>query len=339
MKKALFLVFCVLTIFCSCDQAPIFYDISQEIKLDDPTITGKVYSIKMVDSVLYAANSNLYEKSVSEKRWKKVSNTPSNIIDIAYAGKYLYVLAEPTSEGTYTVYAHKLNDEHSLDKDSSWKEIDTGVSYLFDNQVTEEDFSSAKAYYSKKESETLNVFELSGETKPLKYDAKSIYGSDSEIKSAVHLNGKDYFSSDISMIAVPVGNDGGFIYVRDGKTVKCANDISKVDEYISDSSQPSPFTATSSTKEIITALSVYNNKLYAGTEAGFEVADLANNGVLSSFYDPDSNAESSFGTREVLGIWNFDGKDNFFVSVTSTQSSNYDALWGFDSKTEKWNIE
>lgn len=334
MKKALFLVFCVLTIFCSCDQAPIFYDISQEIKLDDPTITGKVYSIKMVDSVLYAANSNLYEKSVSEKRWKKVSNTPSNIIDIAYAGDYLYVLAEPTSEGTYTVYAHKLNDEHSLDKDSSWEKVDTGISYLFDNQ----DFSEAKAYCSKKEDGNWKVFELIANSKnPNPKDAKSIYGE--EIKAAVRLNGTDYFSSDISMVAVPVGSDGGYIYVRDGKTVKCANDISLVNQYISDSSQPSPFTATSSTKEIITSLSVFDNKLYAGTESGFEVADLANNGVLSSFYDPDSNAESSFGTREVLGIWNFDGKDNFFVSVTSTQSSNYDALWGFDSKTEKWNIE
>lgn len=334
MKKALFLVFCVLTIFCSCDQAPIFYDISQEIKLDDPTIKGKVYSIKMVDSVLYAANSNLYEKSVSEKRWKKVSNTPSNIIDIAYAGEYLYVLAEPTSEGTYTVYAHKLNDEHSLDKDSSWEKVETGISYLFDNQ----DFSEAKAYCSKKEDGNWKVFELSANSKnPNPKDAKSIYGE--EIKAAVRLAGNDYFSSDISMVAVPVDSDGGYIYVRDGKTVKCANDITEVNQYISDSSKPSPFTATSSTKEIITSLSVYNNKLYAGTEAGFQIADLANNGVLSSFYDPDSNAESSFGTREVLGIWNFDGKDNFFVSVTSTQSSNYDALWGFDSKTEKWNIE
>lgn len=332
MKKALFLFFCVLTIFCSCDQAPIFYDISQEIKLDDPTIKGKVYSIKMVDSVLYAANSNLYEKSVSEKRWKKVSNTPSNIIDIAYAGEYLYVLAEPTSEGTYTVYAHKLNDEHSLDKDYSWEEVITGISYLFDNQ----DFSAAKAYCSKKEDGNWKVFELSANTNTQK-NVKSIYGE--EIKAAVHLKETDYFSSDISMVAVPVGSDGGYIYVRDGKTVKCANDISLVNQYISDSSQPSPFKATSSTKEIITSLSVFDNKLYAGTEAGFKVAKLSNDGMLFDFSEPSSNAESSFGTREVLGIWNFDGKDNFFVSVTSTQSSNYDALWGFDSKTEKWNIE
>ena len=332
MKKALFLVFCVLTIFCSCDQAPIFYDISQEIKLDDPTITGKVYSIKMVDSVLYAANSNLYEKSVSGKRWKKVSNTPSNIIDIAYAGDYLYVLAEPTSEGTYTVYAHKLNTENTLDKDSAWEKVITGISYLFDNQ----DFSEAKAYCSKKEDGNWKVFELSANTNTQK-DAKSIYGE--EIKAAVRLAENDYFSSDVSMVAVRVDANSGYIYVRDGKTVKCANNITEVNQYISDSSQPSPFTATSSTKEIITSLSVYNNKLYAGTEAGFQIADLTNNGVLSSFYDPDSNAESAFGTREVLGIWNFDRKDNFFVSVTSTQSSNYDALWGFDSKTEKWNIE
>ena len=335
MKKALFLVFCVLTIFCSCDQAPIFYDISQEIKLDDPTITGKVYSIKMVDSVLYAANSNLYEKSVSEKRWKKVSNTPSNIIDIAYAGDYLYVLAEPTSEGTYTVYAHKLNTENTLDKDSSWEEVITGISYLFDNQ----DFSEANAYCSGKDGDTWQVYDLTESSASPMTGVKSIYGSDSEIKSAVHLKETDYFSSDISMVAVPVGSDGGYIYVRDGKTVKCANDITEVNQYISDSSQPSPFTATSSTKEIITSLSVFDNKLYAGTESGFEVAKLSNDGMLFDFSEPSSNAESSFGTREVLGIWNFDGKDNFFVSVTSTQSSNYDALWGFDSKTEKWNIE
>lgn len=333
MKKALFLVFCVLTIFCSCDQAPIFYDISQEIKLDDPTITGKVYSIKMVDSVLYAANSNLYEKSVSGKRWKKVSNTPSNIIDIAYAGDYLYVLAEPTSEGTYTVYAHKLNTENTLDKDSSWEKVITGISYLFDNQYS----SAQHAYCSGKDGDTWQVYSLTEYSPSPMVGVKSIYGS--EIKSAVHLKETDYFSSDISMVAVPVGSTGGYIYVRDGKTVKCANDISKVDEYLLDTSKDSPFTATSSTKEIITSLSVFDNKLYAGTEAGFEVAKLSNDGMLQDFSEPSSNAVSAFGTREVLGIWNFDGKDNFFVSVTSTQSSNYDALWGFDSKTEKWNIE
>ena len=89
----------------------------------------------------------------------------------------------------------------------------------------------------------------------------------------------------------------------------------------------------------ITSMCIFGNQLYVGTESGVFVATINENGSLSSFTTLPSNAESAFGDREVLGVWKFDDKDNFFVSVTSTTASIYDALWGFNSDSGKWNLE
>ena len=86
-------------------------------------------------------------------------------------------------------------------------------------------------------------------------------------------------------------------------------------------------------------MTILDKNLYIGTDSGAFVAKISDNGALSSFKELSDNAESSFGGREVLGIWKFDDGDNFFVSVTSASSSLYDALWGYDSSLNKWNLE
>ena len=335
MKKALLILICILAIFTSCKQAPIFYDISQEIELDDPTIKGKVISMKKLGTdesyTIYAANQDLNVKPSSKKRWEKVSGVPgSKVVSLACSKDYLYIGTNPADNGTITVYCHKATENGTLDSESSWELVDSDVIKLFDNQ----DYGdSAKAYFVKNQTTgdgktTPTIYSLAGKVST-PTEEKSVFGN--PIITAVNLNGTDYF---LGAPAVVIDN---YVYVADGKTIKSANGATL--QGILAGTEGAKFEATSSTKEIITSLSVFDNKLYAGTKTGFEVADSTNNGTLSSFYNPDSNAESAFGTREVLGIWNFDNKDNFFVSVTSFASSTYDALWGFDTSKSKWNIE
>ena len=305
MKKLSLIIFALLLIFVSCEQSPIFYHISQEIKLDDPTIGGKVYAIKKLDDTLYAANELLSYKSMSDSRWTKMS-TSFKVTNIAVDSDNLYALGNP-SDDTFSVYLYTA--------EKKWEKITDGVSSLFDD-------NAGNAYFVKyvttgtgdDASTKATVHKLAG----ISYTA--VPDANGKAKSAVNLGGTTYFLENTASVA-----SASHIYISDGKTVKYGTGSSWENTSVVDSS--------------ITSMCIFGNQLYVGTESGVFVATINENGSLSSFTTLPSNAESAFGDREVLGVWKFDDKDNFFVSVTSTTASIYDALWGFNSDSGKWNLE
>ena len=302
MKKLSLIIFALLLIFVSCEQSPIFYHISQEIKLDDPTIGGKVYAIKRLGDTLYAANELLSYKSMSDSRWTKMS-TSFKVTNIAVDSDNLYALGNP-SDDTFSVYLYTA--------EKKWEKITDGVSSLFDD-------NAGNAYFVKDVTTgtgdaEATVHKLAG----ISYTA--VADANGDAKSAVNLGGTTYFLENTASAA-----SDSHIYISDGKTVKYGTGSSWENTSVVDSS--------------ITSMCIFGNQLYVGTESGVFVATINENGSLSSFTTLPSNAESAFGDREVLGVWKFDDKDNFFVSVTSTTASIYDALWGFNSDSGKWNLE
>ena len=302
MKKLSLIIFALLLIFVSCEQSPIFYHISQEIKLDDPTIGGKVYAIKKLGDTLYAANELLSYKSMSDSRWTKMS-TSFKVTNIAVDSDNLYALGNP-SDDTFSVYLYTT--------EKKWEKITDGVSSLFDD-------NAGNAYFVKDVTTgtgdaEATVHKLAG----ISYTA--VADANGDAKSAVNLGGTTYFLENTASAA-----SDSHIYISDGKTVKYGTGSSWENTSVVDSS--------------ITSMCIFGNQLYVGTESGVFVATINENGSLSSFTTLPSNAESAFGDREVLGVWKFDDKDNFFVSVTSTTASIYDALWGFNSDSGKWNLE
>ena len=305
MKKLSLIIFALLLIFVSCEQSPIFYHISQEIKLDDPTIGGKVYAIKKLGDTLYAANELLSYKSMSDSRWTKMS-TSFKVTNIAVDSDNLYALGNP-SDDTFSVYLYTA--------EKKWEKITDGVSSLFDD-------NAGNAYFVKDvttgtgddASTKATVHKLAG----ISYTA--VPDANGNAKSAVNLGGTTHFLENTASAA-----SASHIYISDGKTVKYGTGSSWENTSVADSS--------------ITSMCIYGSQLYVGTESGVFVATINENGSLSSFTTLPSNAESAFGDREVLGVWKFDDKDNFFVSVTSTTASIYDALWGFNSDSGKWNLE
>lgn len=302
MKKLSLIIFALLLIFVSCEQSPIFYHISQEIKLDDPTIGGKVYAIKKLGDTLYAANELLSYKSMSDSRWTKMS-TSFKVTNIAVDSDNLYALGNP-SDDTFSVYLYTA--------EKKWEKIVDGVSSLFDD-------NAGNAYFVKDVTTgtgdaEATVHKLAG----ISYTA--VADANGDAKSAVNLGGTTYFLENTASAA-----SDSHIYISDGKTVKYGTGSSWENTSVVDSS--------------ITSMCIFGNQLYVGTESGVFVATINENGSLSSFTTLPSNAESAFGDREVLGVWKFDDKDNFFVSVTSTTASIYDALWGFNSDSGKWNLE
>ena len=305
MKKLSLIIFALLLIFVSCEQSPIFYHISQEIKLDDPTIGGKVYAIKKLGDTLYAANELLSYKSMSDSRWTKMS-TSFKVTNIAVDSDNLYALGNP-SDDTFSVYLYTA--------EKKWEKITDGVSSLFDD-------NAGNAYFVKDvttgtgddASTKATVHKLAG----ISYTA--VPDANGKAKSAVNLGGTTYFLENTASAA-----SASHIYISDGKTVKYGTGSSWENTSVADSS--------------ITSMCIYGSQLYVGTESGVFVATINEGGSLSSFTTLPSNAESAFGDREVLGVWKFDDKDNFFVSVTSTTASIYDALWGYNSSSQKWNLE
>ncbi len=305
MKKLSLIIFALLLIFVSCEQSPIFYHISQEIKLDDPTIGGKVYAIKKLGDTLYAANELLSYKSMSDSRWTKMS-TSFKVTNIAVDSDNLYALGNP-SDDTFSVYLYTA--------EKKWEKITDGVSSLFDD-------NAGNAYFVKDvttgtgddASTKATVHKLAG----ISYTA--VPGANGKAKSAVNLGGTTYFLENTASAA-----SASHIYISDGKTVKYGTGSSWENTSVADSS--------------ITSMCIFGSQLYVGTESGVFVATINEGGSLSSFTTLPSNAESAFGDREVLGVWKFDDKDNFFVSVTSTTASIYDALWGYNTASGKWNLE
>lgn len=302
MKKTILSIFALLLIFVSCQQDPIFYDIAQEIKLDDPTIGGKVLSIKELDGTLYATNGLLNYKSLSDHRWSKMSTPLSTVTNVAIGGNYVYISGNPTDDDTFTIYGRS--------KDSTnWTKIKTGVTSLFDD-------NAGTAYYTKDE----KLYKLNETTSE---DITDSYNKVDGMNSAVKVGDTDYFfNTTIS------ASNGSFFYIADEKALKIGNTV-----------DTSTWKTTSELSSTITSICIYNNQLYVGTESGVQVATINNDGNLSSFSNLPNNAESAFGDREILGVWKFDDNDNFFVSVTSGSSSIYDALWGYNSDSGKWNLE
>lgn len=305
MKKLSLIIFALLLIFVSCEQSPIFYHISQEIKLDDPTIGGKVYAIKKLGDTLYAANELLSYKSMSDSRWTKMS-TSFKVTNIAVDLDNLYALGNP-SDDTFSVYLYTA--------EKKWEKIVDGVSSLFDDNAGNAYFVKDVTTGTGDDATTkATVYKLAGISYTAEPDANG------KAKSAVKLGGTTYFLENTASAA-----SDSHIYISDGKTVKYGTGSSWENTSVADSS--------------ITSMYIFGNQLYVGTESGVFVATINENGSLSSFTTLPSNAESAFGDREVLGVWKFDDKDNFFVSVTSTTASIYDALWGFNSDSGKWNLE
>ena len=305
MKKLSLIIFALLLIFISCEQSPIFYHISQEIKLDDPTIGGKVYAIKKLGDTLYAANELLSYKSMSDSRWTKMS-TSFKVTNIAVDSNNLYALGNP-SDDTFSVYLYTA--------EKKWEKIVDSVSSLFDDNAGNAYFVKDVTTGTGDDATTkATVHKLAGISYTAEPDANG------KAKSAVNLGGTTYFLENTASAA-----SDSHIYISDDKTIKYGTGSSWENTSVADSS--------------ITSMCIFGNQLYVGTESGVFVATINENGSLSSFTTHPSNAESAFGDREVLGVWKFDDKDNFFVSVTSTTASIYDALWGFNSDSGKWNLE
>lgn len=309
-------------ILASCSQQPIFWAIEQEIELAEPSIKGNVYSVVRCGNYLYAANGNVYRKSLKSVRgWKKISAPPKSAVYLASSSTHVYALG-----------AHKNDCQVYVLDGNTWQEVngasgkagdtdETKKIVIFDNGVIGSAGRNAYVRVNGK------VFKLNGA------DPVSALGSDITINgagaktvAAAAGGSGDYFSDKRAFCS-----DGSKLYSADGKTVKWGTTNADL-------------TNTSvQTSEIITCLvcDAANSRLIAGTEKGLEEIklDLSKKPISAGILG--SNAEAAFGESKIFCVASFDNDDNnaIYTGTGKASASKHNALWGYYPSRGNWNYE
>ena len=113
-------------VFSGC-QDPIFWNIRQEVKLEEATIYGDIFSIVRFKDKLFIANGNIYSKDKnanSHGQWSKMNGPAGHVLTVAANSSYVYALSVTSrkndSEGEMELDSRKLY--YSSDG-NSWKEV------------------------------------------------------------------------------------------------------------------------------------------------------------------------------------------------------------------------
>ena len=326
-------------ILFSCDSDAIFYDIEQETAIDDPIVTGNIFYMVPLNGKLYVQNGRIFKKGFKENRnWQEISKPEGSVITLASNEDTLYALT--SKKELWGCNPSTLN----------WKIIAENVQALFDNgKFNNEDGTTAgrNAYFKK--NNTVN--KLSGLTEGSKVEEiKDCYNNSSKsICAAVYSStlDKDLFSSTHSFSITKLGTDANakeYVYaatpfVKANSSVTNGNRMA----YYADVSALSSANAWKNagsvdSAEYITCLAMKGTStLLAGTTNGFEVMYISESGVPGNGNEPTGNEESSFGTREICGLWVYG--DVIYSAVADESTSTYSKLWASYNNGSTWNCE
>jgi len=121
INKSLF--FLALTfILCSCNRDPVFFNISEEVKLLDPQIKGVPTNFVIYDGRMYVASGNnlfVYKKGTDQMYWDKEAQPGGNILQIAATGSYLYALCSTDQNNNGKTVIKRFDKDNS-----SWHKTD-----------------------------------------------------------------------------------------------------------------------------------------------------------------------------------------------------------------------
>jgi hypothetical protein len=112
-------------ILISCNQAPIFYYISNEYEPKDPTISGGPTKIVEFQGKAYVSNGTIYRYSPGTSggagTWAALGKgAPRAVKDLAATGAYLYALSVPGTDINSAVL-------YRMDAAENWKEAAKGA--------------------------------------------------------------------------------------------------------------------------------------------------------------------------------------------------------------------
>lgn len=322
----------VWTVFTGC-MDPIFKNIKQEVKLENPTKLGEVYSFARIgEDQIYFANGRIYHKNKNHEGhggWIEFSKPEGHVLTIASdSADWLYAVCvyygKNDSDGEMKVTGIKLFACDTKASPTVWKELtDVTLSagktcaLMGTNSVTKtrrEAFinTGAKGY------------KLSGGT--ASEDSRA-----AGKKSCASLNGTPKFYTGDAACS---NNDETVVYYSEGSTVKWEMEGAKTD------------VLTTNIRSTIHGIAVLKDSVFVTSAAGAALVDI-NTGEEKEFSNLQATLSTLYEGRAcIVCAPNQNHKDSIIyagITVKGTGSNSalftHEGLWSYYPSRGKWNIE
>lgn len=320
----------VWTVFTGC-MDPIFKNIKQEVKLENPTKLGEVYSFARIgEDQIYFANGRIYYKIKNHEGhggWIEFSKPEGHVLTIASdSDDWLYAVCvyygKNDSDGEMKVTGIKLFACDTTASPTVWKEL-TNVTLsagktcalMGTNSVTK---SNRKAFINT----GANGYKLSGGT-------AEEYAEAAGKKSCASLNGTPKFHTGDAACS---NNDDTVVYYSEGSTVKMEG--AKTGDL------------TTNIRSTIHGIAVLNDSVFVTSAAGAALVDI-NTGKEKEFSNLQATLSTLYEGRAcIVCDPKKDHEQSIIyagITVKGTGSNSalftHEGLWSYYPSRGKWNIE
>lgn len=319
-------------VFSGC-QDPIFWNIRQEVKLEEATIYGDIFSIVRFKDKLFIANGNIYSKDKnanSHGQWSKMNGPAGHVLTVAADSSYVYALSVTSrkndSEGEMELESRKLY--YSSDG-NSWKEV-SGITLSNSKSdvvkllCTNSPNNDHRYAYIRNKN---NVYELNGSS------ASSSAGSGAgSALSCVYANGGVKF---YNAEAACTDETETIIYYSSGSDLKRVN---------ADGS--SEKTVVNGIRSTVYGIAVMKDSVLVTTAGGTALV-ARDSGTEIQFANLQSTLSTLYESRACLavdpGVNALDAAVYAGLCVKGTGSNSalftHEGLWSYYPARGKWNIE
>ena len=320
----------VWTVFTGC-MDPIFKNIKQEVKLENPTKLGEVYSFARIgEDQIYFANGRIYHKNKNHEGhggWIEFSKPEGHVLTIASdSDDWLYAVCiyygKNDSDGEMKVTGIKLFACDTKASPTVWKELtDVTLSagktcaLMGTNSVTK---SNRKAFINT----GAEGYKLSGGT-------AEKYAEAAGKKSCASLNGTPKFYPGYAACS---NKDDTVVYYSEGSTVK------------KEGAQTGDL--TTNIRSTIHGIAVLKDSVFVTSAAGAALVDI-NTGEEKEFSNLQATLSTLYEGRAcIVCDPNQNHKDSIIyagITVKGTGSNSalftHEGLWSYYPSRGKWNIE
>ena len=320
----------VWTVFTGC-MDPIFKNIKQEVKLENPTKLGEVYSFARIgEDQIYFANGRIYHKNKNHEGhggWIEFSKPEGHVLTIASdSDDWLYAVCvyygKNDSDGEMKVTGIKLFACDTKASPTVWNELtDVTLSagktcaLMGTNSVTK---SNRKAFINT----GAKGYELSKGT-------AEEYAEAAGKKSCASLNGTPKFYTGDAACS---NNDDTVVYYSNGSTVKMEGE-KKGD-------------LTTNIRSTIHGIAVLNDSVFVTSAAGAALVDI-NTGKEKEFSNLQATLSTLYEGRAcIVCDPKKDHEQSIIyagITVKGTGSNSalftHEGLWSYYPSRGKWNIE
>lgn len=322
-------------VFSGC-QDPIFWNIRQEVKLEEATIYGDIFSIVRFKDKLFIANGNIYSKDKnanSHGQWSKMNGPAGHVLTVAADSSYVYALSVTSrkndSEGEMELESRKLY--YSSDG-NSWKEV-SGITLSNSKSdvvkllcTNSPKVAHRYAYIRNKN----NVYELNGSS--ASSSAESGAGS---ALSCVYNDGVKFYNAEAACTDETESSDASAIYYSSGSDLKRVK--------ISDSSET---TVVNGIRSTVYGIAVMKDSVLVTTAGGTALV-ARDSGTEIQFANLQSTLSTLYESRACLavdpGVNALDAAVYAGLCIKGTGSNSalftHEGLWSYYANRGKWNIE